>query len=106
MTSYTFTDVTTDHYIHVTFTHVDGMEENNNIATVIYPNPTTGIVNIKYNEAAQVNVFNTFGQLLLSQSTNGNDQETIDISNLPDGLYLIQMIGESGTTTKQIIKLQ
>jgi len=106
MTSYTFTNVTTDHYIHVTFTNLVGIKENNDFATVIYPNPTTGIVNIKCNEAAQVNVFNAFGQLLLTQSTNGNDQETIDISNLPNGIYLIQMIGESVTSTKQIIKIQ
>lgn len=106
MTSYTFTNVTTDHYIHVTFTNLVGIKENNNFATVIYPNPTTGIVNIKCNEAAQINVFNAFGQLLLTQSTNGNDQETIDISNLPNGLYLVQMIGENGIATKQIIKIQ
>ncbi len=106
MASYTFTNVTADHYIHVTFTNLVGIKENNDFATVIYPNPTTGIVNIKCNEAAQVNVFNAFGQLLLTQSTNGNDQETIDISNLPNGIYLIQMIGESVTSTKQIIKIQ
>ena len=106
MTSYTFTNVTADHYIHVTFTNLVGIKENNDFATVIYPNPTTGIVNIKCNEATHVNVFNAFGQLLLTQSTNGNDQETIDISNLPNGIYLIQMIGESVTSTKQIIKIQ
>lgn len=106
MSSYTFTNVTTDHYIHVSFTNLVGIKENNDFATVIYPNPTTGIVNIKCNEAAQVNVFNAFGQLLLTQSTNGNDQQTIDISNLPDGLYLIQMIGENGIATKQVIKVQ
>ncbi|MBQ3948694.1 MAG: T9SS type A sorting domain-containing protein, partial [Ruminococcus sp.] len=34
----------------------------------IYPNPTTGIVNIKCSEIAQISVFNAFGQLLLTGS--------------------------------------
>ena len=104
--SYTFTNVTKDHRIYATFKSIIGIEEDTVTESNTYPNPTTGIVNIKCNEATQVNVFNAFGQLLLTQSTNGNDQQTIDISNLPDGLYLIQMIEESGIATKQIIKIQ
>lgn len=105
MTSYTFTNVTADHYIHVTFVHVDGVGENN-ISAVVYPNPTKGIVNIKCDEAEQINVFNIYGQLLISQATNGNEQEIIDISNLPNGLYLLEIIGQKGAVTKQIIKIQ
>ena len=106
MTSYTFTNVTADHYIHVTFVHSDGVGENNNISAVVYPNPTTGIVNIKCDETVQINVFDTFGQLFSSQNSNGNDHEIIDISNFPNGLYLIQLINQKGKSTKQIIKIQ
>jgi uncharacterized repeat protein (TIGR02543 family) len=106
MTSYTFTNVTADHYIHVTFIHSDGVGEINNISAIVYPNPTTGIVNIKCDETVQINVFDTFGQLLSSQNSNGNDHEIIDISNFPNGLYLIQLISQKGMSTKQIIKIQ
>lgn len=105
MSSYTFTNVTADHYIHVTFVHVDGVEENY-LSAVVYPNPTKGIVNIKCKDVVQINIFNTFGQLVLTQSTNGNDLDTIDISHLPNGLYLMQLIGQGGTATKSIIKVQ
>ncbi len=106
MTSYTFTNVTADHCIHVTFIHSDGVGEINNISAIVYPNPTTGIVNIKCDETVQINVFDTFGQLLSSQNSNGNDHEIIDISNFPNGLYLIQLISQKGMSTKQIIKIQ
>ena len=105
MSSYTFTNVTADHYIHVTFVHVDGVGENY-LSAVVYPNPTKGIVNIKCKDVVQINIFNTFGQLVLTQSTNGNDLNTIDISHLPNGLYLMQLIGQGGTATKSIIKVQ
>ena len=103
--SYTFQNVTSNHTLFATFIRIDGIGENDEMSIVIYPNPTSGLVNIICQDAEQLNVYNTFGQLLISQNTNGNDQVTIDISNLPSGIYLIQLVSKEGLATKQIIKI-
>ena len=91
---------------HVDSYTINGVDDSNSTSFAIYPNPTTGMVHIKGTEPGQINVFNAFGQLLISQTANGNEQEIIDISNLPNGLYLIEIIGQKDVATKQIIKIQ
>ena len=103
--SYTFQNVTSNHTIFATFIRIDGIDDNDGMAFVIYPNPTSGIVNILCQDAELFNIYSTYGQLLISQTTNGNDQVTIDISSLPSGIYLIQLVSKEGLATKQIIKI-
>lgn len=88
---------------HLSF--VTGIEKMDVIKVSVYPNPTTGIVNIKCSEIAQISVFNAFGQLLLTQNINGDPNNIIDLSGFPCGLYLIQILEEQGMLTKQIIKI-
>ena len=95
--------ITDKHVVNSYLTN--GIAETDDMSFVIYPNPSTGMVNVKCNETGQINVFNAFGQLLLTQSTNGNGQEVIDISHFSSGIYLVQLINEKGMTTKQIVKL-
>ena len=104
--SYTFQNVTSNHTIFATFIRIDGIGENDETGIVLYPNPTSGIVNIICQDAEQLNVYNTYGQLIISQNTKGNEQVSIDMSKFPCGPYLVQMIGEKGIITKQIIKIQ
>ena len=72
----------------------------------VFPNPASEMIHIEGVEAAEVRIYNAMGQLSLRQSTNGNDQETIDISSLPNGIYLIQLVSKGGLATKQIVKIQ
>ncbi len=103
--TYTFTNVTENHRIYATFSKIIGVEEDFVTGTIIYPNPTSGIVNILCQDAELFNIYSTYGQLLISQTTNGNDHVTIDISSLPSGIYLIQLVSKEGLATNQIIKI-
>ena len=94
-------EITAHHVVNSTLLDVDETFSQN---IPVFPNPTTGIVNIQCNDASQINVFNAFGQLLFTQSANG--QETIDLSSHPSGLYLIEIVGPRNITTKQVIKIQ
>ena len=104
--TYTFTNVTEDHKIYATFSKMIGVEEDFITKSVVYPNPTSGMVTIICQDAEQLNVYNTVGQLLFHQNTKNNEQVSIDMSDFPYGLYLVQMIGGNRTITKQIIKNQ
>lgn len=78
----------------------------------IYPNPTTENINIKLflNKPSeiQVNVFNQSGQLIttnLSDELAGEQIIKLNISNLPKGVYFLQVISASQTINKKLIKL-
>lgn len=58
----------------------------------VYPNPTRGIVYVKGLAAAQtIEVFNILGQRVISQKVK-EGTEIVDISNLADGNYTINVI--------------
>ena len=71
----------------------------------IYPNPTTGIVKIKNDDFREVKVYNTLGVLVRCFSTKGDDDFEIDLSDLPNGIYVLQASDESQQLTRQVVKM-
>ncbi len=67
----------------------------------IYPNPTASILNVKMTaEFEKAEIYNVQGQKILENYSN-----TIDVSKLSDGLYLLKIIADNGgITTKRFIK--
>ena len=62
----------------------------------VYPNPTTGQVTILDDDLNAVEVYNLWGQVVLSQQESGVSV-TLDLSQLPSGLYVIRAIETDGT---------
>jgi len=103
MTSYTFTNVNTDHYIHVTFIHVDGIAENN-MEVVLYPNPTESSFTITGKDMKTVEILNTLGQHV-STAQGNSDLLQIDIANLPAGIYFVNITDTEGRKcVKKVVK--
>ena len=77
--------------------------ENFVLSTIsIYPNPTTGLLNITSEEQdiRMISIFDLSGvRLFYTQGT------TFDISHLPAGVYIVQIITEKGIVTKKIVKI-
>ncbi len=75
----------------------------------IYPNPAKGILNIENNllitknDANTVQIFNSSGELILSEPLNSKLSQ-INISSLKGGLYLINIKIDSAIKTCKIIK--
>ncbi len=70
----------------------------------IYPNPTTGIINITTTaSAATIEVYNVMGQNILNKVlTNGTN--TFDISSLSNGVYSIQIMQNNTLSIGKIVK--
>lgn len=68
---------------------------------LLYPNPTTGNITISQmgDEAKEVLLYNIQGQLVMRQRISGESQ-TLDLSALPAGLYLLK----AGSKTAKIVK--
>lgn len=70
----------------------------------IYPNPTTGIVNLKTSENANIEVYNTLGELVKTIKLEKSFLQ-IDLSNLSKGLYIINVnTGKAVETQKLILR--
>ena len=63
----------------------------------IYPNPTKDMLTIDGNYTS-VNIYDVFGKLILST----NEQQTINVRSLSDGLYFINIYTLQGITVKKI----
>lgn len=73
----------------------------------VYPNPTTGEINITLNPTAEtlnkIVLLNLLGTEVLSISGNGKDYYSLNISTLPKGIYVLHCNFQTGTVTRKIV---
>src|SRR5574343_111628 len=70
----------------------------------LYPNPTSGIVNISYDkEISNVSVYNLLGQNVLNQEGKGLEIQ-LDLSTLASATYFLKITSEGATKTIKVIK--
>lgn len=79
--------------------HVVGID-NVNANVELYPNPTTGILNINAEGLQEVNVVDLSGRVVMSQK-NSN---VVDMSELANGVYFVRVITNNGVSTQKIVK--
>lgn len=60
----------------------------------VYPNPTNGVITVEtvQDEATEYRITNVLGQTLMTGTFN-NQTGQIDVSELPDGLYIVNING-------------
>jgi hypothetical protein len=69
----------------------------------IFPNPVNDVLNIKSNTLYdQISILNLQGQLLKNFSSNTN---SIDLSDLPSGTYIIELTNGSNKTIQKFNKI-
>ena len=78
----------------------------------LYPNPTCYFLNIDmsngYNEKYTVNIYSLFGEMIKEiefSTTPGNKIMKIDVSDLLNGTYILQLNSERVTERKKFLKL-
>ena len=92
------TDVVTGNItLYAKWDIIDGIHTPQVTAFTVYPNPTTGKVNIKTNvELPEIRVFTVHGSYI--RTVTGNE---VDLSNLPNGMYILQIGKGSVSVIKQ-----
>ena len=85
-----------------------GIEDQLDYHIEIYPNPTTERVTIETDKKVKsANIYSINGHKMgeVSFQTNPMHQQTVDLSNYPIGVYLIEVVFEDGgTMTYRIVK--
>jgi len=67
---------------------------------VVYPNPAEDLINITSDLDIRVNLYDMSGKILKENITD----KTIDLSNLPSGVYFLNIEHEGNIYNKRIIK--
>lgn len=114
-----------EHVVTYTYTDTDGCEnsadytitvdectgigENKAVGLELFPNPTSGILNInisadEFNNAV-LKVINVLGKVVYKQTglnINGNYSVRVDLSSQPDGIYFVMINGENQKITRKV----
>ena len=88
------------------------LEENSdfviNSVISVYPNPSNGVVDVKLEieGKAEVKVYNQIGKLLYNNVITSDDSNGLDVflSNLDEGVYFVNVIGDEKNITTKLIK--
>jgi len=81
-------------------------EVKTNDGIIVYPNPTDGELRITNYELriTNVKIFDLMGKNLTLLTSPMSQNITINISQLPTGIYFLRIVTENGVVTKKIIK--
>ncbi|WP_339624929.1 T9SS type A sorting domain-containing protein [uncultured Winogradskyella sp.] len=81
------------------------VEENELETFSVYPNPTSDVLNIKTTKTIDnVTVFNLLGQSVANFNGNQIVDDSINLSELSKGLYLVKITAEGTTQTIRVTK--
>ena len=71
----------------------------------VYPNPTTGMVQVSSSkfQVSGVDVYDVYGKLLNTLSACGNEVE-VNLGDYAAGVYFLRISTEDGVVTKRIVK--
>ena len=88
-----------DFDIYVIINYVpDGIEENENVAISVYPDPAHDYIHVEPCHGASVQIFNMMGQCILSTT-----EKEINVSTLPEGVYFVAVYTENHKIVERIV---
>ena len=76
------------------------VSEANRLSPAVFPNPATDHLTIQVQETAlqQIALYNSIGQQVFTTATNGAQSYTVNVSELPQGIYFVEMQTTNGKT--------
>ena len=82
------------------------------VALNVFPNPVDAIINLEINSEVSgtfdVRIYNLYGQMVKTDQINlahGENREFINVNDLSQGNYLLQITDGEQMTSKKILKL-
>lgn len=84
---------------------INSVKEPNEFTYNVFPNPTTGVINLESNrEIGELKVYDLLGNLILERLANTNSK--IDLTETKSGIYFLYLISKDGMIFKsKIIKI-
>lgn len=95
--------VSSEVYSWLAWVYVDGYDwiGENNESISVYPNPTTGNMNISASGMNHITVLNALGQVVYNANVDGNFI-TLDMNQYQAGVYMVHVTTTNGESVKRI----
>lgn len=71
----------------------------------VFPNPMRDYVSIMGKNLLSAQIYALSGREVIRQELGGYDSATIDVNNLPNGVYIILVKTEDGTASRKLLKV-
>ena len=92
--------------LDIKITQGTGVEESDETLFSVYPNPTMDVVNVNCTGIEEISLFNAVGQRITRLGTEGRDNVQLNLSDLPNGMYILQAVSQGHTLTQRIVKAE
>lgn len=90
-------------YVFYTYDKLSVEDIEREEALKIYPNPTSGVLNIQAaNAIEKIELYNILGQLVVEQNPSKTDVQ-LNLAGLARGNYILKVKDSEGTTIKKIV---
>ena len=99
----------TPEFVNGKISAATAITELNQNSLDVYPNPGKGIFVLKLNsknESVNIKIVNSLGKVVFEEqkvSVNDNRSKTIDLSNLPQGVYMLSIDDNQKITNQKIV---
>jgi hypothetical protein len=78
----------------------------NNDEWTVYPNPSTGVLNIVNNKSVKeislLQILNSIGQIVFEETITSN-YKNIDLSKLSNGVYFVKIVSDKQSVIKRVV---
>lgn len=86
----------------------NGITSSVPLSMQVFPNPTTGLVNLKLSDftstLTSIEVINTLGAVVLQKEVKDASNIELDLTNQSSGVYMIRVMNGTNELTKKLIK--
>ena len=79
-----------------------GVDENEMVNLEIYPNPAKDELVVKGPEILELTIYNLLGQKMCSVSAHGDTEVKMEVGDLPQALYLLEVRTPRGNKTRLV----
>ena len=72
----------------------------------IYPNPFSEEFTVHFSEtmSGRITVYSLNGQIIKTQNLSASENETINLTGMPNGMYFVQFVDNAGSM-RQVMKI-
>jgi hypothetical protein len=95
-------------YLGRSFNSSGGVSVNEEVTSQlnVYPNPTDGMVRVELGleEVISLSLCTTDGRFVQNFSTGGSSSISLDMSDLPQGVYVLKAKGVNEVRTTRVIR--
>ncbi len=93
----------------ITFTSTFSIDETNQANWQIFPNPVENTLNISINNYSSIikdiSIFDFSGRKIMHINNNKTNTISIDVADLNNGVYFVEIIGENKIITSKFVKI-